>query len=146
MIFIAYNLFKYRKDTEKNINFQKFVIEKINLNFPNEDYLLPYSQYSQKDLVDKLKCKKSDIKGTFRQDLEFLMSKCNKLVFFPTDSLFIGSGVHLEISCAKGNNIPIYCYNKLEDKFVENFTLEKPDFFNLDPYFSSIFYKKVIFN
>jgi hypothetical protein len=145
MIFIAYNLLKYKQHTIKNIEYKNFVIDKINLNFPNEEYLLPYSQYTRQELVNKLKCQSSDIKGTFRQDLIFLISKCNKLIFFPTDSCFIGSGVHLEISCARGNKLPVYGYNKSKDEFTQNFTLEKPDFFNLDPVLTSIFYKKVIF-
>lgn len=145
MIFIAYNLLKYNHNSKKNIEYKNFVLKKINENFPNEDYLLPYSQYSMQELVEKLKCNFSDLKGTFRKDLEFLMSKCNKLVFFPTESSFIGSGVYLEISCAKGRNLPIYGYNKLTNQFSHNFNFENPEFFQTDPVLNSIFYKKVIF-
>lgn len=144
MIFLAYNYLKYKFKTDSSINFKSFVLEKINEHFPNEDYLLPYSQYDQYELSAKLKCKISEIRGTFSEDLYFLMSKCNKLAFFPTDSLYIGSCVYLEISCAKAYNLPVYGYNKSKNEFTKNFELENTEF-GLDQNLSYSFNKKVIF-
>lgn len=144
MIFIAYNFFKYRSYTEKNLSYKKFVIENINIHFPNESYVLPYSQYTVSELANVINCKISDLKGNFTDDLEFIMSRCHKLLFFPTDNLFIGSGMYLEICCAKKYNLPIFCYNKLQNKFTIDFELKNSGFI-LDPVINNTFYKKVNF-
>lgn len=145
MIFIAYNLLKYKENIEKNIAFRDFVIDKVSSIFPGEDYLLPYSQYSRQQLIDKLHCNPEDITGFFRRDLLFVMSKCNKLVFFPTDASTIGSGMNLEIACAKGHGLPVYGFNKQTGTFSSNFTLEMTDMATAHG-MSGVFYKKVIFN
>jgi hypothetical protein len=144
MIFLAYNYSKYKLNTDENIKFKNFVLNKINENFPGEDYLLPYSQYNQIELSQKLKCEISQIHGNFFEDLPLMMSKCNKLVFFPTESLYIGSCVCIEIACAKRNNFPVYGYDKLKDVFTTNFKLENTEF-SMDPKLSYIFNKKTIF-
>ena len=144
MIFIAYNFFKYKVYTKKNIEFKKFVLTKIKQNFPNDDYLLPYSQYNKKELAEKLNCNTSSISGSFLDDLDFIMSKCNKLVFFPTNSSFIGSGVYLEIVTAKKNNIPIYGYDVNKDIFNQDFVIEPSNFIESDTLIN-IFNKKIKF-
>jgi hypothetical protein len=144
MIFIAYNFFKYRVNTKKNMEFKEFVIDKITKNFQNERYILPYSQYTRLELAKKLECEDFRISGSFLDDLEFIMSKCDKLVFFPTDSFFIGSGVYLEIACAKKFKIPIYGYNKDKNEFSQNFQIKTSEFvesYNLN----NIFNKKIKF-
>lgn len=145
MIFLAYNLFKYRVKTKKNISFKEFVLDKIDKGFPGEDYILPYSQYTRAQLAEKLNVSISEIKGTFRQDLDILMSKSNKLVFFPTDSFYIGSGMYIEIECAKRYNLPIYGYNIITDSFSQNFDLQTTEMTLFDEVMGSIFYKKVTF-
>ena len=142
MIFIACPYYKYKIYTDKNIEYKKFILEKINKYFPNEDYLLPYSQYSMVDLAKKLECNNSELTGNFLDDLPLMVSKCNKLAFFPSESLFIGAGMYLEISCAIGKNLPIYCYNKIDDTFTQNFKLKNSEFFD-DAGLKNIFYKKV---
>lgn len=144
MIFIAYNLLKYKENKENNILYRDFVIKKVNDTFPGEEYLLPYSQYSRQQLIEKFNCNPEDITGFFRSDLLFVMSKCNKLVFFPTDTGNIGSGMNLEISCARGHNLPVYGYNKQTDNFSSNFNLEITDMATAHG-ISGVFYKKVTF-
>lgn len=142
MIFLACHYYKYKISTDKNIKYKNFILNKINEHFPNEDYLLPYSQYSRLDLMKKLNCEESQIIGSFIEDLPIMISKCDKLVFFPSESLFIGAGMYLEISCAINQSLPIYCYNTLNDTFIQNFKLENSEFFE-DPGLKNIFYKKV---
>jgi hypothetical protein len=144
MIFLAYHYYKYRFETKENIDYLSFIKNIININFPNEDYLLPYSNYNVSELVKKLKCESSDIKGTFTIDLPFMMSKCSKLVFFPSDNLYIGSGMRLEIACANNLNLPIFCYNKSINSFTQNFLLKKTDH-NLYHDSNNIFNRKVEF-
>jgi len=142
MIFLAYNYYKYKLNNTKNIEWKKFVIETINKHFPNEDYLLPYSHYSRLELEKILNDGNLKITGKFKNDLPLMMLKCNKLAFFPTESLFIGSGVFIEILEANRKKIPVYCYNKITNKFTTNFILKNSEFL-YDLHLSQIFFKKV---
>ena len=145
MIFLGYNFLKYKFLTEENIKYRDWTISILNLYFPGEDYILPYSQYSRLGLVKKLQCEDNLIKGVFFKDLPIIMKYCNKLVFFPTEDNHIGSGVFIEINTAKKFNIPIYCYNKDKNNLVQSFDLQSINFYG-DIILGNVFYKKVIFD
>jgi len=145
MIFLAYNYFKYRISSTENYNYRDWVISVTEKFFPGEEYILPYSQYSRKQLVEKLKCNDSLIKGFFNDDLPIIMKFCNKLLFFPTENNYIGSGMLHEIVYAKKENIPIFCYNKSTENITENFNLESTKFYE-DIKMYNIFCRKVVFS
>ena len=146
MIYLAYNLFRYKFDTKENKKYQDWTISLINKHFPNEDYVLPYSQNSRDELVKKLKCEDTLIQGTFYKDLIVILGFCKKLVFFPTDGNYIGCGIFLEITVAKKLNLPIYCYNQQTNDFSLSFEIINPPDFCGDSRLESVFHKKIILN
>jgi len=144
MIFLAYNFLNYKFLTEDNLNYRKFVLDAVQKYFPNEDYLLPYSQYSRADLVKKLDCADSLLTGRFNEDLPHMVSHCNKLVFFTLENYYIGTGVFFEIATAKKANKPCYGYNLETSQFSPSYEFQKTEFVS-DEIFTNIFYKKVKF-
>jgi len=145
MIFLAYNFLRYKFSTDENFKYRDWVISTINYHFPEEDYLLPYSQYSRINLVKKLKCEDSLIKGVFFKDLPIIMRYCKKLACFPTEDNYIGSGMFIEMNAGKKFNLPVYCYNKDIKNFSQSFELKSTKLYG-DRQLGNLFYKKVIFN
>lgn len=144
MVFIAYNFFRYKYHSEENINFRKLVVDTVKKKFPDQKYILPYSQYSRQGLMDLLECGEMEITGTFANDIEYIVSRCSNLVFFPTEDNNIGSGVFFEITFGKKNGIPCYCYNHKTADITLNYELIANDYLS-DAGLNSIFYKKVVF-
>ena len=130
--YIAFNLFYYT-----NEKYKKNIKNLIDHNFKNDTIIYPYSLNLDKDLYDKLKIKKT---GVFLIDIKNIIPKCERLIIFPTEKNYIGSGIYIEYHIAKKCNLEFLCYNKKENKFYKNFKIIKAKNKNF------CFNKKIKFN
>jgi hypothetical protein len=144
MIYIAYPLFLYKDNKKKYINDQEVYINLVKQKFPNEDYLLPYSRQTRTEIAEKLKCDLKEISGQFMQDLKPIISRCHKIMLFPTKENYIGLGMYWEILIAKKFNLNVLIYNQDLEDFTNSFEIEDINN-NIYGIESHIFYKKIVF-
>lgn len=146
MIYIAYPLFLYKdnRSNAKYLNQQDSYIDLVKKTFPNEECLLPYSKQTRTEIAKKLGCDLREITGEFMKDLNPIISRCHKIVLFPTKENYIGLGMYWEILIAKKFNVSVLIYNEDIKKFTDSFKVEdiKNNIYGME---SHIFYKKIVF-
>lgn len=144
MIYIAYNLLFYKEKNTKTLEFKNKVLALIESSFPKEEYILPYSQQNKNELVSKLKCSQDEITGQFLKDLKPIISKCSKVVVFPTNNRYIGLGIYWEIMLGIKYGLEIVIYNELNNSFTNKYKLKDVNN-NITGKESHIFYKEIEF-
>lgn len=142
MIYIAYNLIFYKEKNDKNLQFKDKILKIVKDNFPEEEYILPYSQQTRTEIAQKLKCSLNEISGQFLEDLKPVISKCSKILVFPTDNKYIGLGIYWEIMLAKKYNLEIFIYDQSSGKFTNKYNLKNLNN-NIYGKESHIFYKEI---
>lgn len=118
MLYLAYNLFYYKK--EETELFKKKVKSIVQKHLDDKDIIYPYSKNTIKDLELKIK---SPLTGVFLKDIRIIIEKCDVLAILPTEENFIGFGIYCEYIIAKKNKLKIIAYNQKEKKFSSNFKI-----------------------
>lgn len=145
MIYIGYSLFLYKDNRSKYLNEQEEYLNIVKQKFPGEEYLLPYSRQTRSEIAEKLKCDISEITGTFLKDLKPIISRCKKMVLFPTRENYIGLGMYWEILMAQKYSLEILMYNKEIKDFTSLFQMYDINN-NIYGDEGHIFYKKIKFD
>lgn len=142
MIYIAYNLIFYKEKNNKNLEFKDKILKIVKDSFPDEEYILPYSQQTRNEIASKLKCPLDEVSGIFLNDLKPIISKCSKILVFPTENRYIGLGIYWEIMLAKKFKLDIFVYDQLNNKFTNKYEIKNINN-NLHGKESHIFYKEI---